>query len=54
MPEEIDDYLDSYGPELQAIICTLCEIARKSMPDAHEMIYHSAIGYSLTTSVKSP
>ena len=50
MLEQIDDYLHFYAPELQAIICTLCEIARKSMPEAHEMIYHSAIGYSLTTS----
>jgi len=35
MLEQIDDYLDSYAPELQAIICTLREIARKSMPEAN-------------------
>src|SRR5947208_10907152 len=34
MLEQIDDYLDSYAPELQAIICTLREIARKSMPES--------------------
>ena len=54
MLEQIDDYLHSFAPEMQAIICTLREIARKSVPEAHEMIYHGAIGYSLTTSVKSP
>jgi hypothetical protein len=50
MPEQMDDYLHSYAPELQAIISTLREIATKSMPGAHEMLYHGAIGYSLTRS----
>jgi hypothetical protein len=50
MPEQMDDYINSYTPELQAIIRTLREVARKSMPEAHEMIYHAAIGYSLTQS----
>ena len=50
MPEQIDDYINSYGPELQAIIRTLREIAKKSMPEACEMIYHGAIGYSVSTS----
>src|SRR6266487_3111228 len=50
MSEQIHVYINSYSPELQAIIRTLREIATKSMPDAYEMIYHGAIGYSLTTS----
>jgi hypothetical protein len=50
MFEQIDDYINSYAPELQAIIRTLREIAKKSMPEAYEMIYHAAIGYSLSTS----
>ena len=50
MPEQMDDYINSYAPELQAIIRTLREVATKCMPEAHEIIYHSAIGYSLTKS----
>lgn len=50
MPEQIDDYINSYAPELQAIIRTLREIAKKSMPEAYEMIYHAALCYSLSTS----
>ncbi len=46
----MDDYINSYALELQAIIRALREMAKKSMPDAHEMIYHGAIGYSLSTS----
>jgi hypothetical protein len=42
----MDDYINSFAPELQAIIRDLREIAKKSMPDAHEMIYHGAIGYA--------
>jgi hypothetical protein len=34
MFEQIDDYINSYAPELQAIIRTLREIAKKSMPDS--------------------
>src|SRR3989442_6401259 len=50
MPEQMDDYINSYTPELQAIIRTLRKIATTSMPEAHEIIYHDAIGYSLTQS----
>jgi hypothetical protein len=50
MSERMDDYINSYAPELQAIIRTLREVATKCMPEAHEMIYHAAIGYSLTQS----
>jgi hypothetical protein len=50
MSEQIDNYINSHAPELQAIICPLREIAKKSMPEAYEMIYHAAIGYSLNTS----
>jgi hypothetical protein len=50
MSEQIDDYINSYEPELRAIIRTLREIAKKSMPEAYEMIYHVALGYSFSTS----
>ncbi len=50
MSEQIDDYTNSFATELQAIIRALREIAKKSMPDAYEMIYHGAIGYSLNIS----
>jgi hypothetical protein len=50
MSEQIDDYVNSFAPDLQAIIRTLREIAKKSMPEAYEMIYHAAIGYSFSTS----
>jgi hypothetical protein len=50
MSEQIDDYINSYVPELQAMIRTLREIAKKSMPEAYEMIYHGALGYSVSTS----
>jgi hypothetical protein len=50
MSEQIDTYINSFAPELQAIIRRLREIATRSMPGAHEMIYHGALGYSLTTS----
>ena len=46
----MEDYIHSFAPELQAIIGALREMAKKSMPDAYEMIYHGAIGYSLRTS----
>ncbi len=38
MVEPMDDYINSFAPELQAIIRTLREVAKKSMPDAHEMV----------------
>ncbi len=50
MPEQIDDYIHSYSPDLQTIIRKLSEIAKKSMPEAHEIIYHGALGYSVTQS----
>jgi hypothetical protein len=50
MSEQMDDYINSFSPELQAIIRTLREVATKCMPGAHEIIYHGAIGYSLTQS----
>jgi len=50
MPDQMDDYINSYAPELQAIIRTLREVGTKCMPEAHEIIYHGAIGYSLTKS----
>jgi hypothetical protein len=53
MSEQMDDYINSFAPELQTIIPTLRERATKSMPEAYEMIYHGALGYSLTTSPRN-
>ncbi len=43
MSEQIDDYINSYAPELQAIIRTLREIAKKIMPEAKET---TVVGFS--------
>ena len=50
MGKQMDEYISSFAPELQAIIRILREIAKKSMPDAYELIYQGTIGYSLSTS----
>jgi len=43
MSEKIDDYINSYAPELQAIIRPLREMAKKSMPEAKET---TVVGFS--------
>ena len=46
----VEDWLANLPPDLQAITRELRAVARKNMPDAHEFIYHDAIGYSVSDS----
>ena len=46
----VEEYLTYLHPDLQAITRELVAVARKNMPDAHEFIYHDAVGYSVTES----
>ena len=46
----VKDWLANLPPELRAIAKQLRAVARKQMPDAHEFIYHDAIGYSVSDS----
>lgn len=46
----VKDWLANLSPELKSIAKQLRAVARKQMPDAHEFIYHDAIGYSVSDS----
>ena len=46
----VEEYLTNLPPDLQAITRGLVDVARRNMPDAHEFIYHDAVGYSVTES----
>ncbi len=46
----VEDWLANLHPDLQAITKELRAVANKNMPDAHEFIYHDAIGYSVSDS----
>jgi hypothetical protein len=46
----IDEFLASLPADVQAITRELVAVARKNMPDAHEFIYHDAVGYSVSDS----
>ena len=46
----VKDWLSNLPPELSLIARQLRAVARKQMPDAHEFIYHDAIGYSVSDS----
>ena len=46
----VKDWLSNLPLELRAIAKQLRAVARKQMPDAHEFIYHDAIGYSVSDS----
>jgi hypothetical protein len=46
----VEEYLANLHPNLRAITRELVAIARKNMPDAHEFIYHDAVGYSVNDS----
>lgn len=46
----VEEWLANLAPDLQAITKQLRAVARKNMPDAHEFIYHDAIGYSVSDS----
>ena len=46
----VEKWLADLPPEIQIITESLRSMARKHMPDAHEFIYHDAIGYSTSAS----
>ena len=46
----VEEYLSNLPPDLQAITQELCTVARQNMPNAHEFIYHDAVGYSVSKS----
>ena len=46
----VEAWLARLHPDLQAITKELRAVANKIMPDAHEFIYHDAIGYSVSDS----
>src|SRR6188474_549609 len=46
----VDEWLEKHSPDIQAITVALIAMARKNMPQAHEFIYHDAVGYSINDS----
>ena len=46
----VEKWLADLPPDIQAITQALRSMARKNMSDAHEFIYHDAIGYSTSAS----
>jgi hypothetical protein len=46
----VEAWLANLHPDLQVITKELRTVANKNMPDAHEFIYHDAIGYSVNDS----
>jgi DNA-binding PadR family transcriptional regulator len=48
--EEIKKHIDNLPIELQPIYKALRKLAKKGLPNSIEMLYHNALGYSLTDS----
>ena len=46
----VEDWLANLPLEMRSITKQLRTVARKHMPEAHEFIYHDAIGYSVSDS----
>lgn len=46
----LEEYLLNLYPDVQTITRELCCVARKYMPGAYELIYHDAVGYSVSDS----
>jgi len=46
----VDQWLEKLPPDLQKITRELIAVARKNMSNAHEFIYHDAVGYSINDS----
>ncbi len=46
----LEEYLLNLYPDVQTITRELCDVARKYMPGAYELIYHDAVGYSVSDS----
>lgn len=50
MIDEISSFINSCSTEQQTITRELRDITQKNMPDAHELVYHAALGYSYSQS----
>lgn len=50
MQDEIKNYIHRFTPSQSEIIKKLREVVLENMPDAHELIYHDALGYSFSKS----
>lgn len=46
----IESWLEKLPLDIQKITRKLIAVARKNMPNAHEFIYHDAVGYSVNDS----
>src|SRR6266545_3468044 len=46
----VQEWLVNLAPDIRAITKQLRAMAQKNMPEAHEFIYHDAIGYSVNDS----
>jgi hypothetical protein len=46
----VEAWLANLPPESQIITRELVAVARRNMPQAHEFIYHDAVGYSISDS----
>ena len=46
----ITEHIENLPAEVQKIYTALRALARKNMPGSKEMLYHNALGYSLTES----
>ena len=46
----VEEFLSTLPLDVQDITRKLVAVARKKMPGAHEFIYHSAVGYSVSDS----
>lgn len=46
----VENWLAKLPSELREITLALIGVARKNMPNAHEFIYHDAVGYSVSDS----
>ncbi len=51
MSDPIEQFLAPYPPEIQAIARKLRTVIKSVMPQAHEVIYHEVINYSLSPSM---
>jgi len=46
----VEEYLAKLPADVQAITRELVAVARRNMSNAHEFIYHDAVGYSVSAS----
>ena len=52
MPQDnpISNHIKNLSPQVKKVYTTLRAVARKALPGAYEILYHNALGYSLTES----